>query len=219
MFPGLCCPCPKARLPVQGWHRSAMEQAWGWSGQDSSWQAGWGPCPVTAGCAGAGFLPPATKSAQSFSAWHSLLCCTPWCSHGHLGVGCSPGAMRSRDPSHHGISDLGVKPWTTRFPDRTTSPGNSQDLQRASAPGGASGKHLSMVGTPLMSHMFTEVLHAHTSPGCPWGCLHPALPSPHLLPDPVLPACWCSLWSLLFPVGDQNKHFCGEVHCSGARNK
>lgn len=134
--------CPKARLPVQGWHRSAKGDG---VGRTAASERGWGPCLVTVGWAGAGFF---SSTHQICPIFQCLLGCTPWRSHGHLGVGCSPGTTRSRDPSHHGISDLGIKPRTTRFPAATTSPGNSRDLQRASAPGGASGKHLSMGGDP-----------------------------------------------------------------------
>lgn len=197
-FAGPRCPCPKARLPRLGWHRSAKGAR---VGRTAVGKWCWGPCLVTVGCAGAGFLPPATKSAQSFTAWLSLLYCTPWCSHDHLGVGCSPGTMWSWDPSQHGMTDLGINPWTTRFSGGTTSPGNSQDPQRASAPGEALEKHLSMVGTPLTSHVFAGCLHAHTSPGSPRGCPHPALPSPHLRPDPAVPACRRSPRSLLFQRG------------------
>lgn len=69
----------------------------------------------------------------------------PWCSHGPPGMGCYPSTTRSQDPSHHGKSDLGIKPQTALW---TTSPRNSQDLQRASAPGGASGKQLSSGDPP-----------------------------------------------------------------------
>lgn len=69
------------------------------------------------------FLLPDTKSAQSFSIWQRLLGHTAWYSHGHLGVGWSPGAR----------SDSEIKPWTDTFPDVTRSPGNSQDLQKGSS--------------------------------------------------------------------------------------
>lgn len=185
-------------------------------GRTAASERGWGPCLVTVGWAGAGFF---SSSHQICPIFQCLLGCTPWCSHGHLGVGCSPGTTRSRDPSHHGITDLGIKPRTTRFPAGTTSPGNSQDLQRASAPGGASGKHLSMGGDP--SHKPRVCWGSPCSqlsrepPGLPAPC--PALTASPAGPGtagvPALPA------EPPFPAGDQNKHFCGEVHCSGARNK
>lgn len=83
MFPGLRCPCPKARLPVQGWHRSAKRDK---VGRTAAGERDWGVCLVTVGWAGAGVFfpqppnllslsaPPGLHSlAQSWSPWGGML--------------------------------------------------------------------------------------------------------------------------------------------------
>lgn len=53
-------------------------------------------------------------------------------------------------------------------------------------------------------------LPAHTSPGSPRGCLHPALPSPRLLLGPALPPRRRSLRSLLFQRGIKTNTYAGK---------
>lgn len=114
--------------------------------------------------------------------------------------GMIPRCQLASDPSHH---DPEIKPRTDTFPDGTRSPGNSQDLER-----GSSAWWGPCWGSPP-SQLSRESLGLPT----PWSALTASPTAPGAAAAPSLPV------EPPFPVGDQNKHLCGEVHCSGARNK
>lgn len=196
MFPSLCCPCTKGWLLMQGWPCSAK---WGRVGRTAGGDGGWGLCPVAWAVSEQSFVfshkirPIFQRLAETPGSHCLVQSWPPW-------GGMIPWCQAASDPSHH---DPEIKPRTDTFPDGTRSPGNSQDLER-----GSSAWWRPCWGSPP-SQLSRESLGLPT----PWSALTASPTAPGAAAAPSLPV------EPPFPVGDQNKHLCGEVHCSGARNK